>query len=525
MHFRLQGPLLAAFLWAGITFSAAAQTVPHNVLFILSDDIGVDALSVFNTNGVGATFAPTPNIDALARQGVVFRNVYGYPSCSPTRSCLLTGRYGFRTGIGAAIGYAYDPILSPREFTVAKALNANPQLGIQNAHIGKWHLGDIPTHPNVAGGWTHFSGFLGGEEDAYTNWTKVVDGVASQTTAYATTVQVDDAIDWIGARGTNRWFLWFAPKSAHAPLHKPPNALHSYDYLPQEPAATNLLPYYQAMIETLDTELGRLLTHVTMSNTLVVFMSDNGTPTETIQSPFADFQCKGTLFEGGERVPMIFAGAGVVGTNRSTDAILHAVDIPVTLLDLAGVNLTNTMPTNMVFDGRSFAAVVRNQAWNPAETTILSENFGTIIPGYLWGVSTRGPRYKLVRLDSGAQAFVDLWTDPLEHTNLLGAPQSTTNLNASQLAAYVNLGSRLDGWHSAPQPADIDAQSAFSPAPQIDVPEQLGIAFTLQRATSGIWTTPTNYVRDVDMNVPIIHLTDPTPPPPPVFYRVIGAGR
>jgi len=81
------------------------------------------------------------------------------------------------------------------------------------------------------------------------------------------------------AQGTNRWFLWFAPKAAHAPLLKPPNELHSYDWLPDLPPANSALArqYYQAMIEALDTEMGRLLTSINLAETLVVFLGDNGT--------------------------------------------------------------------------------------------------------------------------------------------------------------------------------------------------------------------------------------------------------
>src|SRR5687767_7489246 len=116
---------------AVLTISTQGAQV-KNILLVIADDVGTDALSLFNTNmGTNVSFAATPNINALARQGVIFRNAYGYPSCSPTRSAILTGRYGFRTGIGGAVSDPGDPYLSPREFTIAKALSANPQLGIR----------------------------------------------------------------------------------------------------------------------------------------------------------------------------------------------------------------------------------------------------------------------------------------------------------------------------------------------------------------------------------------------------------
>lgn len=511
---------------AGLLFPGGvlAQTTPHNILFILADDIGTDALSIFNTNTVGTSFAATPNLDALAAQSVRFRNCYGYPSCTPTRSCLLTGRYGFRTGLGAAIDDPHDPFLSPRDYTIPKALDANPQLGFHHAQIGKWHLSEAAIDPNAIGGWSHFSGYLAGERESYFDWEKTVDGVTTpHTTNYCTSDSVTDAINWIAAQATNRWFLWLAPKAAHSPLHKPPNDLHSYDYLSGTEAdiATNSLPYYQAMIEALDTELGRLLTNITLTNTLVVFMADNGTPTETIQPPYTPTQCKGTLFEGGIRLPLFIAGAGVVGTNRWTDAVVQAVDIPATLLDLAGVNLATTLPTNLVFDGRSFAAVVRNQPWNPSEDVILSENFGSIIPAPLRGVAARGPRYKLIKLDNGGQLFFDLQTDPYEHTNLI------SSLTSPQMAAYATLTNKLAGWHNPPTAPTITEVHPESGALKISVSEQLGINYGLLRATkvtNSNWELVTNYVRDVHTNEAVVSLSDPAPPAT-AFYRVGASGR
>lgn len=520
----LSGLLLA--LIATLHITALAQTTPHNVLLIIADDIGVDAFSIFNTNTVGTSFAATPNIDSLAAQGVRFRNCYGYPSCTPSRSCLLTGRYGFRTGLGAAIDDAHDPYLSPRDFTIAKALAANPQLGFRNASIGKWHLSVDAIDPNFIGGWSHYAGYLGGELESYFDWEKTVNGVTTtHMTNYVTTEVTTDAINWINAQGTNRWFLWYAPKSAHAPLHIPPSNLHSFTNLSgtDEDIRTNALPYFQAMIEALDHEVGRLMANVNLSNTLVLFVADNGTPTATIQFPYTTNQCKGTLFEGGIRLPMFALGAGIVGTNRWTDALVHAVDIPATLLEMAGVNLATTMPTNMTFDGRSFADVLYNQPWNPTETMILSENFGSIIKFLARGVAVRGQRYKLIKLDSGLQLFYDLQTDPYEHTNLFGS------LTGPQLTVYSAMTNKLAGWHNVPAAPTITQPTNAAGTLKLSVSEQVGIAYSLERSpslTPPAWTEVTNYVRQIETNSARVSLTDSAPAPPArAFYRVNAQGR
>lgn len=518
MKLRLSNrALLLAATWILLARELPAPAAPRNILLVLADDVGTDALSLFNTNRVGTSFAPTPNLEALARQGVMFRNCYGYPSCSPTRAALLTGRYGFRTGIGAAIDDAHDPHLSPRDYTIPKALDANPQLGFRHAQVGKWHLSEGALDPNVIGGWSHYSGFLAGERSSYYDWEKTVNGATTATTNYATSDNATDAIQWITAQGTNRWFLWFAPKAAHSPLHRPPNHLHSYNLLPGDPAKL----YYEAMIEALDTEMGRVLTNINLAETLVVFIGDNGTPTETIQAPYTREQCKGTLTEGGIRLPMFIAGAGVAGTNRWTDAVVHAVDVTATLLELAGVNLTVTLPANLGFDGRSFAAVLRNEPWNPAEKVILAENFGSIIPPPLLGVAARGERYKVIQLDNGLQAFYDLHADPYESNNLLG------NLSQAQRVAYAGLTNRLAGWHNPPIAPTIMGVQVESGAVKLSVPEQLGIAYSLVRATSLSalnWVEVTNFIRQVHLDEAAVTVADPAPPAP-AFYRVVAQGR
>jgi arylsulfatase A-like enzyme len=526
MRTHLLGRALAVFLAATALISAArgAQLSPKNILLVIADDVGTDALSLFNTNA-GAELAPTPNINALAQQGVVFRNAYAYPSCSPTRSAILTGRYGFRTGIGAALSDPGDPYLSPREFTIAKALRANPQLAIRHAHIGKWHLSTNAIDPNFIGGWSHYSGFLAGERSSYYDWEKTVNGVTTLTTNYATSDNATDAINWITGQGTNRWFLWFAPKAAHAPFEPPPNHLHTYT-LTNSSAPEN----YRAMIQALDTELGRVFTNINLAETMVVFVGDNGTPFEVVQLPYDTNHCKGTLTEGGTRVPMFIAGAGVVGTNRATTAVVHAVDLFATMLEMLGVNLATTLPTNLVFDSRSFAAVLGNEVWAPPnEPVILMENFGSIIPSPLAGVAARGQRYKLVKLDNGPQRFYDLQDDPYEADNLLGLPPNWNNLTATQRVVYAGLTNRLARWHNPPvAPTIINWEAPpRAPALTLTVPEQLGIAYELARAnvvTATNWISVTNFIREVRTNAAAVTLKAAAPSSTG-FFRVTATGR
>ena len=128
--------------------------------------MGIDASAVYNPTG---NVAPTPNIASLASNGIKFTNAYAYPLCSPTRSAMLTGRQGFRTGTANVVGGASsNNSLKSTELTLPDAFALNSGLQYQLKHVGKWHLGNGGTGPTTVGGWPSFAGALIGEvEDFY----------------------------------------------------------------------------------------------------------------------------------------------------------------------------------------------------------------------------------------------------------------------------------------------------------------------------------------------------------------------
>jgi len=145
----------------------------HNVLLIIADDYGVDSNSLYNTTA-GAT-PPTPNISALAASGVRFTNAYSCPVCSSARACMITGRHGFRTGVGEVVSVAAGNSLTTAELTLPEVISQNSGLGIQSACFGKWHLsigGPVVTAnaPNTIGGWPHYAGCTAGALTDYYNW-------------------------------------------------------------------------------------------------------------------------------------------------------------------------------------------------------------------------------------------------------------------------------------------------------------------------------------------------------------------
>ncbi len=401
-----------------------AQTTASNVLLIVADDFGIEQCASY---GVGASPPPTPQLDALAAAGVRFGNAFAYPTCSPTRAAIHTGRRAYRHGVGAALVPASgDPGLGVEEWTLPEVLDRAGS-GYAHALIGKWHLGD-PTNagnlaPNVAG-WSHFAGSLLGAVPDYESWRRVENGVARRTTDYATSRQVDDALDWIG-RQTGPWFLVLAFNAPHTPYHAPPAHLHHQNLNGLDPQ-TSPGPFYDAMVEAMDTEIGRLLVGLgaQRSRTEVVFVGDNGTAPAVVEAPFDRRHAKGTVYRGGVQVPLLVAGPSVVAGGRVVDDPVEIVDLFPTLLGLAGVDAFATLPAGVVCDGVDLGGLLADPQASGARRLQFAEQFGT---GLDAEATVRDAGHKLLRsiaATSGAESFelYDLAVDPWEQNDLLARP-------------------------------------------------------------------------------------------------------
>jgi arylsulfatase A-like enzyme len=423
----------AAILILFVTISSTQAG--NNVLLIIADDYGTDANSLYN-NTPGAT-APTPNINALADAGVRFANAYSCPVCSPTRACMITGRYGFRTGVGEVVAAPAGNSLTVSELTLPDVITQNSQLGIQSACFGKWHLSTgsgTANAPNTIGGWPHYAGSTGGVLTSYTSWAKVTNGVSTTSTTYATTDVVNDAVAWISARtaANQTWIAWVAFNAPHSPFHVPPTNLHSYGANP----SSNLLKY-RAAVEAMDTEIGRLLLAVNSATTDVIFIGDNGTPGSVIQTPYDMTHAKDTLYEGGIRVPLIVRGPSVVSGGRTDPSLVHAVDLFSTMLELAGVPL----PSSVTLDSKSLKPILTKQSDSP-RSRLYSDQFDQS-NATVGGRMLRDDRYKIIRPNSGSDEFYDLTNDPAEATNLLagGIAAMSESHQASYYRLRFNLGS------------------------------------------------------------------------------------
>jgi len=403
---------------------------------IVVDDWGID---MFDRYGAHPDTPPTPNLDALADSGVLFRRCYVSPTCSPTRAQILTGRNSFRLGIGSPIQeWQSVPSLELSEVTLAEVFDNTPSPSVATSAIGKWHLGSVSNgdadHPNLQG-FDYFSGTLGNFffGATYESYEKVVNGVSAPSTTYATTEQVDDALARTLAM-PQPWFLYLAFNAPHQPFHAPPQALHTYS-LSGDPDLT-AHEHYMAAVQAIDTELGRLFASMdpdVLANTTIFVIGDNGTPNEAITAPAVDGQNKGSLYEGGVNVPLIVAGKHVADPGREVDALVNAVDLFPTITDLFGVDYRAGVGDNRPIDGVSFAPLLENPNAVAPRRSVFAERFAPNgPPPYASeGWMMRDARWKLMRRPGIPDKFFDMQGVIRE-----GPEIDVTTLDPEQQAAY-----------------------------------------------------------------------------------------
>ncbi len=506
------GTVLSCVLAVVPAFPAQAR----NILLLIADDYGVDSSAIYNSTNFGASLPYTPNLAALAAGGVVFGHAYANPVCSPSRACMVTGRHAFRTGIGDAILDQTSPSLQAAEFTLPEAFAANGGLGYQLAQFGKWHLGEQAATPNTIGGWPHYAGCVTHAVPSYTNWPKTVNGVVSPGyTPYATSDVVNDAILWIQGRGAQPWFAWVAFNSPHIPLHKPPtNLCPDYAWIPGTPAdiAANPRRYYEAMVQAMDTEIGRLLAAVDHTNADIIFVSDNGTPRRVIQPPFPQSHAKDSLYEGGIHVPLIVSGPDVVSPGRTNDTPVHVADLFATILELAGIDVATTLGTNAVVDSRSFVSMLQSDAQE--SRTVYSELFGADTTS--GGQALRGAPFKLIDFQDDPEEFYDLESDPYEGTNLLDGV-----LNATQQAHYYDLRRKLGAYQHDLTASHITNCAVAGAGISVNATWDTNLTYTLWRAqelAELAWTPVSNM--GVVIDGASITLIDSQAPSAGAFYQL-----
>ena len=402
--------IISVFLFLFTITFILAQDEP-NILLIIADDLGIDALNGFQESNRQAT---TPNLDALRENGLTFSNTWAAPACTPTRAAIMSGKYGIKTGVQRPPGN-----LDLEHQSLFSAIKEETQETYAGAVIGKWHISS-PVNENhpAEHGVDHFVGILPSGVDDYYAWEKVENGVTTTSTEYITTDLTNASIDWIQNQN-QPWLLWLAYNAPHSPFHIPPADLFTVGN------TNNNLGKYIAAIEAMDSEIGRLLDSLdeeTRNNTVIIFIGDNGTPPGVIQN-FESTHAKSSIYEGGLRVPMFVSGKGVSRINEIDNIVIHAADLYATIIELTGTQLPG---------GRYNSLSLEPLLTNPQDLkreyvySDFLEN-GTEI----WAI--RNETYKLIEDEDGLQEFYNVVEDIFEQDNLIGS------LTEEQMAIFSDM--------------------------------------------------------------------------------------
>ncbi len=356
------------------TFAAEPAAKP-NIIFILADDLGID-----NVGCYGSDRHRTPNVDKLAAGGTRFETCYAAPVCGPSRCLLLTGRYAFRTGgLGNQSWRANGP--------GAKSADENPypkllkQAGYATGMAGKWRqVGETPrewgfdeytTDPTASGWFWQTKHLKNGEE------------VTVPAGTYAGDVVHEFAMDFIRRNKDKPFMFYYSMHHVHAPIQKTPDT------------AKDGAELYEDNIRYMDKQVGAVIAELEKldlrEKTLVIFSGDNGTALNfpsSIGGRMINGK-KGSMLEGGSRVPFIANWPGVTPAGAVSKDMVSFADLHATFLELAGAKLREGVKT----DSRSFAPQLRGEKGTPREWAFVQLNAN-------WYVRERG-----FKMNNAAELF------------------------------------------------------------------------------------------------------------------------
>jgi arylsulfatase A-like enzyme len=429
---------------AGAPASAATSALPAprgNILVVILDDVGVNDLPLYAPAGG----FHTPTLDSLASQGLTFSRAWSTPFCAPTRAAILTGRHGMHTGFGGNI--RADDIggsLPDSELSWAEQLRATSARPWSIAAVGKWHIASWADGGGalvLSQGFDTYRGSIAnlydtqtvdGRATDYFTWEKYYDTMLVREEGYLTLDEFDDAIE-LATTLPEPWALWLAPHAAHEPFHDPPA-----EALPGGPtpvAETGEREEYAFMIESVDHQLARLLAAVP-EDTHIFVLADNGVPSPVSGPGVLDTRAKGSVFEGGVRVPLVVRSPLVADPGSRTDALVHVVDLFPTLVELGGGSVAG-----LDLDGVSFLDVLSNQGWSGPREVVYTERFEPNGPGPYtrYDRAIRDDTHKLIRLNDGFDRLFRLDGLLQEGPDLMEQP-----LSAEDQAAYDRLVARLE---------------------------------------------------------------------------------
>lgn len=420
---------------------------PPNVVLLFSDDLGYGDISMHGSKEI-----PTPNIDALGKQGVRFSNAYvTAASCSPSRAGLMSGRYQQRFGFefntaGGAITHRLHRGLDPSVVTMTDVLK---QAGYVTGMFGKWHLGTQPQFHPRARGFDEFYGFLAGAHSFFSaktlqpfHSTIMRDRSPLIEPEYLTDAIARETVRFIGANRDKTFFAYVPFNAVHTPIE----ATKKYqDRFPNESDQTKR--DYYAMTSALDDAVGSIVAALDRNglseNTLVIFVNDNGGPIYTgVQSNGPLKLGKLFLFEGGIRVPMVIRLPGRFQPDTIYDQPISTLDLFPTICATAGIKV----PAEIKLDGVDLTPFVNGQSTGTPHETLFWSNGPNI--------AVRQGNWKLVKSYDNTWLF-DLASDIGESRNLAN---SKSKIVEQLKQAYQEWRSQMSkpAWPSKPNRRKVE---------------------------------------------------------------------
>ncbi|MEM9160575.1 MAG: arylsulfatase [Verrucomicrobiota bacterium] len=413
------------------------MTNSPNIVFIICDDLAYGDLSCH-----GNPYCQTPAIDSLKDAGASFGHYHSGPLCTPARSAILTGRYPYRTR--AFDTYLGRSMIDPDETTIAQLLQES---GHATGLFGKWHLGDCyPMRPQDLGFeevLMHGGGGLrqpaNPNEGSYFNPELFQNGKLTRREGYCSDIFADETIDFIKRNRSKPFFAYLGFNAPHTPLEVHSSYLSKYT---QQGLPDRLARLY-GMVENIDQNVGRILDTLEelklTESTIVVFTSDHG-PCGSTQDENGNIRynaglrgIKGTLYEGGIRVPCLVRWPREIRPGTQIERLANSIDWLATLTDATGAKA----PTDRTIDGISLLPLLKDSEaetpdralcmqWHRGDNPVRFRNFAAFTE-----------QYKLTRPHEDA---------PDELYDLIADPQETSNL-ANQLPEIVDtLRARYEDW-------------------------------------------------------------------------------
>ncbi len=430
--------LCLALALASTALHGQAPPRPNFVVF-LSDDMGWEQVG-FN----GGKEVRTPNIDRIADEGVKLTQFYVQPVCSPTRACLLTGRYAWKNGmeVRPTAESRHGMLLDER--TIAEALR---EVGYHTWMVGKWHLGEWQRpHLPLQRGFDHHYGHYSALIDSFTHMRGPVldwhrNGRPVVEDGYSTFLLADEAEQLIDRYdGRSPFFLYLPFNAVHGPHQAPEEYLAKYAHLGRRGPQ-------RAQLECMDQAVGRVLGALerkgVLDSTLVMFTNDNGGIRITSNGPYRGF--KSHYHEGGVRVPAAMRWPGQIPAGSASDEMLHIVDLFPTFGRLAGAKIDSGLP----LDGRDAWHAIAHAGPGPRQEVVHSLE---VIRVGDWKLIEEGASYYGWR------------NQPLQLFNIRQDPHEETNLAESHPEKVAELRARL-AFHrqSAREPEELEQIPGYPP--------------------------------------------------------------